>query len=386
MNKSKFQVSGFVALGSGVLLGISLFLSVKSILRDAVPSPPQGVGAYYYPWYSLERWKRDREVMGNPLIGPYESDDVKTIELHINWARDSGIDYFIYSWLGSDENMYQMERYYSSRLIDIASKKNFKLMPLYETALALFQSPDRIDFDASYPGAVASGDRFVKDMLFYAENSVARGSTYTQGNCPTVALYLVRNFVNHRKYFKILSDSLSARSLCLNLIADLVFWGSPDRPFQYGDGDYEQQWKWTSENFSGIFGYNYYTDDEAIYPDGKDFSTRYLSAKKKAQELWSRRAARFGLDYVFSVQPGYDDRPLRGVARPYIETSSDFYLRDWRRVVSARYKGCGVHITSFNEWYEGTAIEPAIGVGESLLDATRSMIGEFDMLNDCSPR
>ena len=385
MNKSGFQLSGFIALGSGVLLGVFLVLGVKSILRDAVPSPPQGVGAYYYPWYSLERWKRDREVMGRPLLGPYESDDLKTIEIHIDWARDSGINYFIYSWLGSDEGMYEMERYYSNRLINVASQKNFKLMPLYETALALFQSPDRIDFDASYSGTVATGDRFVEDMLFYAENSVANESTYTQGNCPAVALYLVRNFINHRKYFKTLSDSLSARGLCLNLVADLVFWGSPDRPFQYYDGDYEQQWKWISENFSAIFGYNYYTDDEAIYPDGKDFSTRYLSAKKKAQELWSRRAARFGLHYVFSVQPGYDDRPLRGLDRPYIEASSGFYLRDWKRVFSAKHKGCSVHITSFNEWYEGTAIEPVIGFGESLLDATRSMIGKFNMLNDCSP-
>lgn len=385
MNKIKFQVSGLVALGSGVLLGVVLILGVKSISRDSAPSRPQGVGAYYYPWYSLERWERDREVMGRPVLGPYESDDVKTIELHIDWARDSGINYFIYSWLGSDEGMHEMERYYSNRLIDVASKNNFKLMPLYESALALFQSPDRIDFDASYSGAAAVGDRFVEDMLFYAENSVARESTYTQGNCPKVALYLVRNFINHRKYFKILSDSLSARSLCLNLVADLVFWGSPDRPFQYNDGDYEQQWKWISENFSGIFGYNYYTEDEAIYPGGKDFSTRYLSAKKKAQELWSRRAVRFGLHYVFSVQPGYDDRPLRGLSRPYIEDSLGFYLRDWRRVASAKYKGCSVYITSFNEWYEGTAIEPAIGVGEAFLDATRSMMAKFNTFNNCSP-
>ena len=60
-------------------------------------------------------------------------------------------------------------------------------------------------------------------------------------------------------------------------------------------------------------------------------------------------------------------------------------MRDWKRVFSAKHKGCSVHITSFNEWYEGTAIEPVIGVGESLLDATRSMIGKFNMLNDCSP-
>ena len=384
MNRSKFLIPGFATLGSGLLLGITLILGVKSVLPDAATSLPQGVGAYYYPWYSLERWERDREVMGSPLLGPYESDDIETIEQHINWARDSGINYFIYSWLGSDKNMYEMERYYSNRLIDVASKKNFKLMPLYETSLALFQPPDLIDFDASYSNAVATGDRFVEDMVFYAENSATNKSTFAQGNCPTIALYLVRNFVNHRKYFKILNDSLSDRGLCLNLVADLVFWGSPDRPFQYNDDDYEQQWKWISENFSGIFGYNYYTDDEVIYPGGKDFSTRYLSAKKKAQELWSRRAARFGLQYVFSVQPGYDDRPLRGLTRPYIEASSGFYLRDWERVSSAKYKGCSVHITSFNEWYEGTSIEPTVGVEYSLLDTTKSMTNKFNKLNSCT--
>ena len=374
-----------LSLGSGILVAILLVSIVKTVLRTAEPSPAQSIGAYYYPWYSLGRWRNDKKVMGRPLLGPYESDDSKVIEQHIDWAKHSGINYFIYSWLGSNKDMHRLEDYYSSRLATIASKNNFLLMPLYETPLALFQSPDLIDFDASYEGMMTAGDRFVEDMLFYARESPARNSTYKKKGCPKIALYLVRNFVNHEKYFDVLSDALSANSLCLEMTADLVFWNSVDRPLQYDGRSYERQWEWISENFSEVFGYNYYTDNRSLYGDEKEFSSQFLSAKQKAQELWAGRASEFNLDYVYSIQPGYDDRPLRGFDRPHVSASSGFYSRDWERIISSKFNGCSVAITSFNEWYEGTAIEPTVGLNSELLDVTRVMIGKFNKHKNCSP-
>ena len=381
-NKSKS--ARLICLGFVALFGVYSASIIKGLFGDSVPSLAQGIGAYYYPWYSLARWEKDEKVMGRPLLGPYKSDDIKVIQRHINWAKSSGIDYFIYSWLGSDKDMHKSERYYSDRLKVVASNEDFPLMPLYETPLALFQSPDFIDFDASYSGAIAAGDRFVEDMLYYAEQGAANKSSLKKKNCPKISLYLVRNFVNHEKYFDFLMHALSSKSLCLEMAADVVFWNSVDRPLQHDSRGYEHQWEWISRNFTEIFGYNYYTDNRSLYENGSDFSSQYLSAKQKAQDLWAGRASEFNLGYVYSVQPGYDDRPLRGSERPYINASSEFYLRDWERVISANAGGCSVAITSFNEWYEGTAIEPTLGLKSELLDTTRSMIGKFNEVKNCS--
>ena len=377
MNLNKINLSKLFFFGSSAFLAVFIASIVKGFLGSHVTSLARGVGAYYYPWYSLVRWEKDKKVMGKPLLGPYESDDVKVIKQHIDWAKGAGIDYFIYSWLGSDKDEHKSERYYSNRLKAVASSNSFFLIPLYETPLALFQSPDFIDFDASYSDTMTVGKQFVKDMIFYAEQGAVSKSSFKHDNCPKILLYLVRNFVNHEKYFDVLRDALTAKSLCLEMAADVVFWNSVDRPLRHGRRGNQHQWEWISRNFSEIFGYNYYTDNRSLYEDANNFSSQYLSAKRKAQRQWAARASEFNLTYVYSVQPGYDDRPLRGSARPYISASSVFYSRDWERVIAAKSAGCSVAITSFNEWYEDTQIEPTSGKAKSPISKDDSKSGNF---------
>lgn len=44
-------------------------------------------------------------------------------------------------------------------------------MPLYETPLALNQSPDNIDFNQRYWPRVTAGNQFIKDMLAFQSGS-----------------------------------------------------------------------------------------------------------------------------------------------------------------------------------------------------------------------
>ena len=99
----------------------------------------------------------------------------------------------------------------------------------------------------------------------------------------------------------------------------------------------------------------------------------YIQAKRKNQKTWKERSGSVGLKYQYSVQPGYDDRALRGINRPAIPPTSDFLRRDWDRIFDNLEYGDHVLITSFNEWYEGTAIEPSKQDEEKLISENRKM-------------
>ncbi len=109
--------------------------------------------------------------------------------------------------------------------------------------------------------------------------------------------------------------------------------------------------------FNGLYTYDVY-----VY-DGSSFPRVCASARK------------LGLVCAPSVGPGYDavratgDPRIRGRARGAV------YDRMWRGAVRAAADV--VTITSYNEWHEGTQIEPARAVGPpySSYDGAYGLVG-----------
>ena len=332
------------------------------------------IGSYYYPWYTLQRWKYDRNVTGKPYLGPYDNSNVNVINQHIDWAKQAGIDYFIYSWLGTNRKEHGPETKITDNFIRQTNIINFKIMPLYETPLALNQSPDNIDFDQKYWPRVTAGDQFIKDMLAFSNQAHNTDHFLRINNCPRVALYLARNMINQDKYFKKLKKELSNRNQCLDFTADVTFWNSSDKPLARSEQSSEEQWEWLANNFSAVFGYNMYSDNINVYniKDDLAFDKIFLKAKSVNQEKWENRSHDVGLKYHYSIQPGYDDRLLRGNDRPAAPPSEKFLLMDWERIHDDLTDTDHILITSFNEWYEGTAIEPSKKDGKSLIAANRT--------------
>lgn len=95
--------------------------------------------------------------------------------------------------------------------------------------------------------------------------------------------------------------------------------------------------------FDGLYTYDVY-----IY-DGSSFPRICASAR------------RLGLLCAPSVGPGYDAFRATGDTRVRDRAGGDTYDRMWRGAVRAAADV--VTITSYNEWHEGTQIEPAKAVG-----------------------
>lgn len=79
---------------------------------------------------------------------------------------------------------------------------------------------------------------------------------------------------------------------------------------------------------------------------------------------------------VGTVWPGFDDRELRGQDRPVVERrGTDEYAENWARVTADDVDW--VLITSWNEWFEGTSVEPSEETGTSALDVTAAFAERF---------
>ena len=96
--------------------------------------------------------------------------------------------------------------------------------------------------------------------------------------------------------------------------------------------------------FAGLYTYDVY-----VY-DGSSFPRICASAKK------------LGLLCAPSVGPGYDAVRATGDARVRKRADGATYDRMWRGAIRAAADV--VTITSYNEWHEGTQIEPAKSVGK----------------------
>ena len=80
-----------------------------------------------------------------------------------------------------------------------------------------------------------------------------------------------------------------------------------------------------------------------------------------------------------NVMPGYDDTRLRGAGRTTIDRVGGAFYRDYWRLASehVRHDQPFLLITTFNEWHEGTEIEPSTEYGNAFLRQTREMAKEL---------
>jgi hypothetical protein len=168
-----------------------------------------------------------------------------------------------------------------------------------------------------------------------------------------VVVYLVRDLVNAGPYFKTVRERLGKRGVDLYLIADVVYWEAPDK----------LDWPFLKEHFQAVTGYNMY------------YRPKFLDAVQRQFQATDRAARKEGLRLIPNVMSGYDDTPLRGTERVTINRRRGQFYRDYWAVAS-EFVGPNqpfLLVTSFNEWHEGTEIEPSTEHGDLYLRLTREL-------------
>ena len=127
--------------------------------------------------------------------------------------------------------------------------------------------------------------------------------------------------------------------------------------------------------FDGLYVYKIVHAD---YPVAYLKATRWAAAVRQWEQQTGRRKLWFG-----TISPGWDDTrsvctaDLRTPSKPFRLERADGALYRATFDAAVASNPDGLWLNSWNEWVEGTYVEPSEQYGERYLELTRTLAGEF---------
>jgi len=303
--------------------------------------------AFYYPWYGTKdgpggagrvvHWGRidaankDIEASTNyPTLGAYDSHDPKVLDQHCRWAEEAGVDTFIVSWWGhgnfSDRAM--------DKILDSCRRRGLSACIYYETV----PRPRT---------AEAAAEDIVKVL-----NKYGRDTAYLKVNGKPVV------FVYGRALQELgLTNWLKA----IGLINEKYEGGVAAIGDKFGYGSVRV--------FDGVHTYN-----TAGMLRGKSPADVRTWAGDTYRS-WVELAESVGKISTITVIPGYDDTKIRKPGLAVERYDSRLYRVQWEEAIKADPHW--ILITSFNEWHEGSEIEPSLEYGDKYIEITGEYARRF---------
>jgi hypothetical protein len=261
------------------------------------------------------------------------------LEQHCRWAKEAQIDGFIVSWWRpNDYNDKTL-----SMLLEVAEDFNLQVTAYFETV------PDN------------KRETALKDVL-----------------------YLLERYGKHKAWLKVNGKPVLfvyGRAVGQIGVAGWL-WVINEVNRQYEGGAVfigDQISKPAARVFDGIHTYN---------PTGQTAGKSVDEIRLWARETFQRWVEIAGGDRIACVTiiPGYDDSKLdRPKPRPITERHNGMTYRVmWEEAIRANPDW--VIITSWNEWFEGSEIEPSVENGERELKTTAEYAPKFKALPPLKPK
>lgn len=322
---------------------------LKLIDDMPVKQPNYNVHIFYYAWYKnididgewshwnhnyLPNWKKeDKKVyptgyhkppvdIGSnyyPLLGCYSSRNPDIISIHMKQIRDTGIGVVVVSW--TPPGMTDSPDDIFSHLLDAAEKYNLHIAPHIEP----------------YPGR--NPINLYKHICYLTKKYAVHPAFHREfrhGKLLPVYYIYDSYLISPAAWRELLSPkgNLSVRDteydgIFIGLLVDM-----------------QQRFDIKKSHFDGL--YTYFASN--------GFS--YGSSWKNWKNL-GKFAHQHNLMFIPSVGPGYMDTAVRpwNSGNTRHRRHGQYYEVAWRSAYRAQ--PAAISITSFNEWHEGTQIEPA---------------------------
>ena len=300
-------------------------------------------GAYWYPWYGKDGWHWEEGYLGEPVLGEYDSSAREVINQQANWAKDSGLSFFVASWWGIDT--YE-DRVIKDAIHEYSTDSDFKYAILYESTGLLDLQNGWIELSNSNNQA-----KFLSDFKYLAEKYFPLPGYLRINERPVVFIYLTRIFTGDiaKVMGEVRSAIIDSTGENPYLIGDEVYWHSPVAS--------------RISPYDGVTAYNMHTSVPGI-------AVNFPSKVEAVYSEWKKITDDIGVAFIPDVLPGFDDTAVRPEANhPIIERTPDQFKE---QLISAVKLASGeqrmVVVTSWNEWHEYTSIEPSQEFGQNYLD------------------
>ncbi len=340
------------ALGVPLLLaGVLLLLGTLGGAHAAPRAPRRLLMAHYMPWFqarpfspqwgwhwTMNHYDPDKSVNGQrqiashyePLIGPYDSDDPDALECQVMLMKLAGIDGVIVDWYGDDDFMdYGAVNRNTQRLIPILHRAGLRFAVCYEDQTVLKE--------------IAGG-------VFPASQAVAHGRRLMQ--------WMQTNFFSSPAYL-----TLAGRPVLLTFGTpyyddsqwDRIFSVLPRKPLYFTESD-------RREPTASVGGFD--------WPDPRVGTEQAL--QQQADFLKRARAWPMSIPAGF---PRFHDIYQQAGVGPSYGTIDDQDGRTYGDTLTRALQSGAqiVQIVTWNDWGEGTQIEPSVQFGYRDLAATQRL-------------
>jgi hypothetical protein len=284
-------------------------------------APQKLLWAFYYPWYGTKDWSSEK-LKDHPAT-PYSSGDKDAITRHIDQAQSAGIDGFVCSWWGPDD---QTDKNLKT-ILDVAQQKRFLITIYLETIT----------------GGKPRAEDVLHDWLSYA----------------------IQTYGSHPAFMKLAGKPL------------IVVWASDRVPLEEWQRIFT---KLRGEGLDAAFMAQSYDVANLEVFDGVHQYGIMMPGSAQADFLASvaRRTRYYAIPGDVSgpkvcaggVVPGYDDTLIPGRKGLSIDRKDGAYYSD-AFDVAIKMDPDWIFITSWNEWWENTYIEPSELYGDQYLQITR---------------
>jgi glycoprotein endo-alpha-1,2-mannosidase len=311
------------------------FVNTKFPQIGTFHTPPQDIGANFYP-----------------ELGPYSSSDPIIIKRHCEQMSQAGIGVIVHSWYPPGE----ADGSGKAELADGLTKILIQAAYDHGMMLAFHIEP--------YKKRTATT---IKRDLKYLSETYGSLNGIAKTNDGRMIIYLYDSYLVPMDdwasvFQKSGSNSVRGLSYDAYIYALVVEERHLNENIQAG--------------FDGL--YTYFASDGFVY-----------SSTKRNWPHIGDFARLHGMGLSLSVGPGYEDSAIRPWNTIHSRTreGGNTYKQAWNQAILAN--PTVISITSWNEWHEGTQIEPAIPKSNYLdylplsstgyLDITREMVGRFDV-------
>jgi hypothetical protein len=319
---------------------------------DEEDTPERGdlVIAFYYPWYEAGNWNR-HPVADAPILGPYGTDNNVTVSTHISWANQYKVNGFALSWNGAGQ---MADTHIVKGFLGAVNVRDTSFMIFYESLGRLSSKGESQYIDFREEGVY---EKFETDLIYIQSVYFTHPSYLKLDGRPIIGLYVTRVWRNFSR--QILDKIRERLNENIYFLGDEAFLRKQSRPETALNGLHPN-----GPVFDAYMSYNMF--ENGYVKDGESSLSFYERVSKPVFENWCGKVTFFP-----TLLPEYNDfrgnKPLHGSSedfRSQIASARTVCNRPLSRTLQSI-----ILVTSFNEWFEGTSIEPSKRVGYSYLSA-----------------
>ncbi len=322
--KKARRLAGFAALA--VALPLLLLPTLLAPERSVSAQGNRLVLAFYYAWFSPDSFGPGKT--SDQPVSPYRSTDREVIQRQVAQAQGAGIDAFVQSWYGPRDAADNQTETNFRTLLDVAQTSGFRAV---------------VDVEVGSPFFTSATD---------VQNALAA---------------LLAGHAKHPAYLKV--DGRPVLFFWYNSRFSVDQWAAIRAVV---DPNHASIWigEGTDAEYLRVFdGHHLYSITWTEDPQSM-LITWGQRVRAKAAELGGQRY------WVGTAMPGWNDLALgRGNSYVRPRDGGSYFRSSFAGV--ARSGADWAIITSFNEWPEGTMIEPSASYGDLYLNMARELAASY---------